>query len=115
MSAAGRWQRAPKGLIVVDPHGLRPGWETALIENQVPGLFRVTSQPACGLGGVHRVRRGEYGAGPVLRKVDPVRGQHELPQTWSSPARSLPCAVLTSTLAMAVGVGWGRQRDAHEY
>ena len=43
----GKWQRAPRGLIVVDPHGLRPGWETALIENQVPGLFRVSlhSQP----------------------------------------------------------------------
>ena len=90
-----------------------PPWPEARMGNCTDGessartLPCVASQPACGLVGVHRVRRGEYRTDPVLSKADPVRGQHELPQSWSSPCPkpALCCADLHSGHGGGGGVG----------
>lgn len=84
-------------------HCPRQGYEISFVENEVPGLFHLSPHSLCVLGRERCEEGRSTGQIQSSRKADPGRHQCKLPQGWSSPVRSLPCAELTSSLGQGVG------------
>lgn len=111
MLAAGRWQRALRVLVEVGStaRGSDMKFHLLRMKCQVSFTCPLTANLCVGVGG----KEGSTGQIQSSRKADPGRGQYKLPQSWSSPAQSLPCAEVTSSLGHGEGGregGWGYRR-----